>query len=53
METATRKTTVVHLIAPQHGKFTCCGRTPFEVPMRDAMTTDPKEVTCRRGQEEE
>jgi hypothetical protein len=25
----------------------CCNRTPWEIPMTDRMTVDPKLVTCR------
>jgi hypothetical protein len=25
----------------------CCGRTPFEVPRTDRMTTDADAVTCK------
>lgn len=30
----------------------CCGRTPFELPVTDRMTVDPRLVTCR-GQNNE
>lgn len=39
--------TVTHQVTMGSEKFACCGRTPFTVPMRDGITTDPKAVTCR------
>jgi hypothetical protein len=38
---------VVHGCPPDgSGLTTCCGRTPFELPRVDRMSTDPAAVTC-------
>lgn len=37
----------IHGCPPDGSGLTpCCGRTPFELPRTDRMTTDPTEVTC-------
>lgn len=37
----------VHACPPDgSGIMPCCGRTPFEVPRTDRMTSDPALVTC-------
>lgn len=39
---------VVHQCPPDGaGVMPCCGRTPFEVPRTDRMTTDADAVTCK------
>ena len=38
---------VTHRCPPEgSGVTSCCGRTPFELPMTDRMTLDPALVTC-------
>ena len=38
---------VIHACPPDGSGLTpCCGRTPFELPRTDRMTTDPAEATC-------
>lgn len=40
---------LVHLCPPgDSGSTPCCGRTPFELPPYDRMTSDEKLVTCNR-----
>lgn len=40
---------VVHLCPPAgSGVMLCCGRTPFNVPYTDRMTTDRNAVTCNK-----
>ena len=33
---------------PPHGAYVtpCCGKTPFELPRTDRITSDPARVTC-------
>ena len=40
--------TVHHCPAADHGGglTPCCGKTPFELPRTDRMTTGPSRVTC-------
>lgn len=38
---------------PGEGITRCCGRTPFELPRTDRMTTVPGDVTCTPHDEEE
>lgn len=38
--------TVTHLVKLGSQKFPCCGRTPFTVPLRDSVTTDPEKANC-------
>lgn len=33
---------------PDHGTTPCCGRTVFELPIGDRLTSDPAKVTCGR-----
>lgn len=33
---------VVHVIADGEAVTSCCGRTPFELPRTDRITTDPR-----------
>jgi hypothetical protein len=42
---------VTHLCGPSDGPsvFSCCGRTPFEVPRSDRVTLDPALVTCGKA----
>lgn len=38
---------MIHQTPPEESGVTpCCGRTPFELPASDQMTTDPRLVTC-------
>ncbi len=36
----------VHLVADGDGVTLCCGRTPFELPRTERVTSDAKEATC-------
>lgn len=37
----------VHQCPPSGSGLTpCCGRSPFELPANDRITTTPEEVTC-------
>lgn len=39
--------TTTHLAPPPHtGTTPCCGRTVFELPIGDRLTSDPERVTC-------
>jgi len=45
---------VVHACpAKGAGVMPCCGRTPFEVPSTDRITSEPGNVTCAGVQPEE
>lgn len=38
---------IVHITPPQGSGLTpCCGKTPFELPRTDQMTTEHTDVTC-------
>lgn len=38
----------IHHIADGSATTSCCGRTPFELPIHpDRLTQDPAEVTCQ------
>lgn len=44
-----RITDVVHRVPPDGAAVTpCCGRTPFELPRDEKVTSDDALVTCRR-----
>jgi hypothetical protein len=39
--------TEIHACPPDGSGLTpCCGKTPFELPATDRMTSDPEQVTC-------
>lgn len=39
--------TTVHLVPQRHEAFmSCCGLSPYEVPLGNHFTTDPERVTC-------
>lgn len=41
---------VLHACPPgDSGIMPCCGRTPFEIPRTDRLTTDKGAVTCGRN----
>lgn len=40
---------VTHLVLPGGAVMDCCGRTPWELPRTDCMTTDRALVTCPGG----
>ena len=46
---------VVHLCGPSDGPsvFSCCGRTPSEVPRTDRVTLDPGLVTCGKAADDD
>lgn len=37
-----------HLAVKGKGVTECCGKTPFELPDDDKLTTDPSQVRCNR-----
>jgi hypothetical protein len=48
--------TTLKVVAPTHrcppegsNVMPCCGRSPYEVPLKHRITTDPRLVTCRPG----
>lgn len=46
--------TTTHACPPDGSGLTpCCGRTPFELPHDDRMTTKPDRVTCRSRRKSE
>lgn len=38
----------VHFIADGSNVTSCCSRTPFELPLKDRMTGDPRTASCHR-----